>query len=468
MKSTLRWWFSANLISLCLAFRVAAFDFDPGDFDPGDFDPGDIPGGIPAMVLMSQPANGQNNVAVDAPVKFTFLTAMSPAQSITWTGSGIVSANFTYSWSADAKTLTCTYKGNFPASTVISWTLDPAVFKDKAGGALMPVNNSGIFTTGSGSGSTNGPCDDDPSNDGLGVVSVAKMVQYLQTSASPPVIDPDSGAVFSASVTSPATNAVTQATLQLPNGTSKPLTSLFGHIFLMEQFDTIEDLDKAFPSGVYKLTVQRASGSAVFNLNIGTTGAPPTPQITNYPQTQAYNANADFTLQWLPFSNVTANDSLMVSVSDNSNNEFHAPDPCIPRVLPNTATSVVIPKGILSPASIDFDATLTFGKVGTMDTNSVRDIYAFSSYTKQTSFKMRPSGQVVGTKPELQKFVRDANGTVHFQVKAAPNAVVMVEGSTDLVTWTTVSAGPTPASGLLEVTDAQAAGMKRRFYRASL
>jgi hypothetical protein len=412
--------------------------------------------------MSSLPFNGAQNVSVDSTVRFTFMTPMMPTQSITWSAN-VVPANFTYSWSGDGRSLTCTYNGSFPANAAISWTLNPEGFKGATGLPLMPFNNTGTFTTGSGQssgGGGTGPCDGGPEDDHLGSLALFKGVNYIQTHPNAPVIDPEDGAMFSAFLKSPATNPVTQATLRLPNGTTKPLTSFFGQFMVFEEFSSREALDAAYPAGQYQVTMKRATGDVTVTLNLAA-AAPPTPEITNLGQ--PFDPAADSPIQWLAFAGVTPNDSLSFTLTQAGGTNFHAPDFCLPRPLANTATSIVVPKNTFK-AGPTLEGSLDFMKITTMDTNSLPDLVAMAGYSKTTEFKLPMGGGTPDGQPRLGNLVRQANGSVHFQVQSAGASALVVEGSSDLRNWTNVQVG-VPTSGVLEVTDAQAATLPQRFYR---
>lgn len=108
------------------------------------------PDTTPPTLSASDPSNGGTEVPVDKTIKFTFNEAMQntlAAVSINWTG--VSAAKFSYDWSADAKTLSCTYSEDLPSNTLIGWSLNPtaplSLFKDKAGNKL--ATTSGSFTT---------------------------------------------------------------------------------------------------------------------------------------------------------------------------------------------------------------------------------------------------------------------------------------------------------------------------------
>jgi hypothetical protein len=421
-----------------------------------------IPSDIPPLLLQTSPIANAKNVPVDSPVIFTFTTPMAPTQSITWSPD-VTAANFTYTWDAAATNLTAKYNMALPANATITWTLDPTAFMSQSGTPLFAFNLTGSFTTGSGSGGTTNLCNGGSTNTGSGVLLISKSVDYVQTSANPPAVDPDLGARFFAEVQSPATNPVMQATLLLPSGATKALTNLFGMFLMMDQFPTQETLDAAYQPGNYTVTIVRATGTAVLTLALLPTGVPPTPQMSNLAQLQNWDATADVMAQWLPFAGVTTADYLSFDLNDTHGTDFHAPDLCIPRPLANTLTSIVVPKNTFG-AGETIDGSLTFQKNNSSNTNSVPGIPAYATYSKTTSFKATTSGGSVDGRPSIQNLVRLADGTVQFQVTGEVGKTLTALASNDLKTWTPISSGLS-VTGALQVTDTQAASMPYRFYK---
>ncbi|MHC1765573.1 MAG: Ig-like domain-containing protein [Verrucomicrobiia bacterium] len=427
---------------------------------------GGDPGGedtTPPYLVSSSPANLASNAATNTPVIFTFNEAMAPSQEIIWDGTGVNEANFSYKWSGDGQTLTCTYAGGFPANTMVIWELNPSGFLDLAGNELGGEDTIGFFRTVSGGqSSTNNPCDPDPGDDlGFGAFTVFKHFSYVQTGSAAPVLDAESPAMFYANMISPDTNPVTRATLTLPNGSTKEMEQMFNTFMVMDEFRTVEALDAAYPSGIYRVQAQRENGSATLTVTVPSSAEPPTPQMGNASGFPDFNPAADFTLTWSRFTGAGPNDHLSVTLYDRMGTIFTAPDACVPRPLEVTDTSIVVPKNTFTSTGI-IDGSLTFTKFGTFDTNTVRDIVASSAVSKQTDFKL---GKASTSELVLQNYVREGNGVFRFQVKAPQGSMVIVETSEDLRAWTTVSTGMA-SSGVLEVVDAQAATHDRRYYRA--
>ena len=414
------------------------------------------------VVLSSKPANLATGVATNTAVVFTFSEPMAPMQEINWAGAVLDQGKFSYSWSGDARTLTCTYAGGFPPNSMIVWALETSGFQDLAGNELDGENAGGFFRTGAGQSNPDDPCNNPPEDDGLGAVSVFKSYDYVQTGTAAPVPAGTNSFTFMATLASPTTNPVTQATLVLPNGSSMPMENLFGKAFsVLAEFATKEALDAAYPSGTYKVNIQRASGSAVLTVNLSVAGDHPIPQVANFPAVQQFDPKVNFTLQWNPFSGATDKDHLSIALFDKMGTIFAAPDLCIPRPLTIKDTSIVVPQNTFSSGS-SVEGTITFSKYSMIDTNSYRDIFVMAGVMKQTSFKM---GTLVAVEISLQNFIREAGGTCRFQVKAPVGSTLVVEASDDLVTWSPIMTGAAP-SGSLDVTDSDNTARVRRYYRA--
>jgi hypothetical protein len=435
-------------------------------------------GANPPVLLSSNPSNLAMNVATNSPVIFKFSKAMAADSSITWSFANVDQSKFGYSWSADQLSLTCVYAGGFPPGTPVAWELDPTGFKDTSGTALSDTPNlSGVFFTKAGSstgggGTTNAPCGNTGStNSNFGSFFVSKSFNYIQTDSGAPTLNPDSGPTFEAFARGASNNPISQATLTLPNGTSRTLTNLFGILLFSEEFSTEADLEAAYPPGTYTVHMQGSGGAATASLVLPAASAyPPTPQLSNLAALSSFNPAADFTFQWSPFTGASGNDSIYFEVHDQVGTSFSAPDPCIPRTLANTATSIVVPKNTFGGSAIE-GGSLNFDKFLILDTNSVPNFAVGAYVTKDTEFKTGSStGGGGGQPPQLLNLSRMANGSVQFQVQATVGVNLVVEAKNNLqdATWQTIPTGAVDASGLLQVTDPGAVGQPHRFYRARL
>jgi hypothetical protein len=434
-------------------------------------------GGSGPVLLSSDPANLARNIATDASVVFKFSKAMAPTESIFWSFANAVTSKFTYAWSTDKQSLTCVYAGGFPANSAITWTLNPTGFTDTSGNPLtFSQNISGMFFTASGStggggggGGGGNPCQGGSTNSGAGIFSVSKSFSYTQSGTTAPTLDSNTGAIFAASLTSPTNNPVTQVTLTLPNGSTRVLSNFFGSPFItFEQFSTEAALEAAYPAGSYTAHIVRQSGSVTATVMLpATTAYPPMPMVSNMAALQKFDPAADLTVQWPSFTGAAANDSIRFEVHDSLGTSFEAPDPCVPRTLANTATSIVVPKNTFGNGGIE-GGTLSFDKITTIDSNSVPNILLFGFVGKSTDLKPQSSGGGQGQAPTLQNFSRSGNGTVQFEVQGdiGENLVVEAKNNLEDLTWQMVTTGAVTAAGILSVSDPLAANQPHRFYRA--
>ncbi len=406
-------------------------------------------GGAAPSVIFTSPLDGATGVPALVPISVTFSAPMKPVAAITWSGNGVDSSKFVYSWPVPMF-LSISYPGGLPGGTLITMTLTSG-FADVAGTPIAPKTIS--FTTAGtpGGGTTNPPDNCNPVGPGgsKGTVFISKNLKFVQTGPSAPALSPQNGAGFTAIISSPAQNPVIAASLGLPNGTQKALENQFGQFLYLVPFATQAALDSEFPSGKYVITLTRQSGvTQKINLQLG--DAPPTPQLSNFSEISNYNSNLDATFRWAGFVGAGANDGIQFSLEDVQNNRFDAPDPCVPRELSNTATSIVVPKNLLSASGV-ITGELSFSRFAS--DNSITDISGNASYAKIVSFKLRtsvtppPSAIVKLSAPVLQ-----ANGSFKVGITGGPSASYIPETSLDLKSWAPQSPVTLNAAGTGEFT----------------
>lgn len=440
-------------------------------------------GEVPAL-LSSIPANGVVGVSVTASVVFVFdqpmKTNVSVAGAIRWAGNGLDPARFTYRWSADGQTLTADYDGDLPALTAITWLLNwtgsTSQLMSAAGVPLPADTYSGFFTTGTSGGGGGGACQPDGLPETWGGYSLFKSGSYAQTSAADPQPAAESPFQFAALVTSPRNGPMaTAGSVTLPNGTRKDLNAapFGGYLAFYEAFTTSAALDAAYPGGTYILRFTQ-SGQPERQISLPVPAdAPPVPKITNYDAAQAVNPALDFTLQWNAFTGASGQDSLSLSIVETNlaggNVVFQAPDRCVPRELPVTATSIVIPAGTLQ-SNRAYRASLTFNKVGYASTNTVPEMAGFAGVTRTTEFTLRTGGgAVVGTPARFTGFRLLPNGQLELTFTGTPNHPYTLQRATSLSDRDWVNAGSvtTDATGRGVFVDTAGGLPAVRFYRAT-
>ena len=362
-------------------------------------------------LVSATPANGASDVPVASTVVFVFDQAMKPNPqlggvppfvkgAVSWSGTGLDASKFSYAWSADSKSVTATYSTSLPGNTTLTGTLNPA-------GALFQLTNqkdeavattTGSFTTGQGSGGGGGGgnpgCNENPTPNGWGSYGVTKSGSYVQTSGAEPAPAAEDPFQFGVFVTSPAAGpAITSGSLTLPGGTLKTLEAapFGGFLFYSETPATSAALEAAAPAGNYTLRLQ-PSGQAERSLAMTIpANNPPIPTVANYPETQAVNPAADFTLRWGAFTGAGNNDYISLTIHDTTNVVFAAPDLCVPRELPVTATSIVIPANTLRSGKV-YDARLSFGRGFYSSTNAIPNMSGFGSVGRETAFTLSTGG----------------------------------------------------------------------------
>src|SRR4030095_317596 len=68
--------------------------------------------------------------------------------------------------------------------------------------------------------------------------------------------------------------------------------------------------------------------------------------------------------------------------------------------------------------------------------------------------------------PQLSYPQQLAEGGISFRLAGTPLGTYVIQAATDLVNWDTSATNRVPGSGVLTITDPDAAVFSRRFYRA--
>ena len=378
-------------------------------------------------------------------------------------------------WSGDGRTLTFTPSAAYPGNSTITWTLNPA-------GSSLPFTNaegteelgtvSGSFTTGEGGGGGDEDCDGLP--DGWGGYSLTKGALYAQESAADPVPETPEGFYFGVNVSAPEGGAeVTGGSIRLPDNSVRELMTFpFGGFWNYSDAASLEsELEASYPAGGYELRfTQSGEPERIINMTMPANNVP-VPKILNYAEAQTVEATQDFTLRWNAFSGAGADDFLMVSVSDEDTGDvvFEAPDYCLPRELPVTATSVVIPAVTLVDGKT-YSAMLIFSKVFYASTNQVPEMSGFGSLSRLTNFSMRAgTGGGPADPAALSDFQVLANGNPEFRLTGTAAQVYSIERTDDLTptpSWTEVGTVTMDGSGQGVFEDDGVGKTFPLFYRA--
>ena len=437
--------------------------------------------GVPELSSVT-PANGATGVALDAPLVFVFDRPMMVTVPIIPSFPPFLVGNLDLSpaatapsvvgeWSEDGLTLTCTPSSQWPANTALTWKLNPA-------GSMMPITSeegeplpadtySGGFTTAGGSGG----CTPDGIPDDWGGYTIAKGARYAQTSTSDPVPESDAPYHFNAMVLGPdAGPAVTSGSLTLPSGARKELESMpFGSaLFYLDEPASGAALEAAYPPGTYTLRFTRnGEAERVIPMTMPVVNVP-IPKIANFAEAQSVNHAQAFTLRWNAFTGAGANDSISLYIADALGNVvFQAPDLCVPRELPVTATSIILPANTLQN-NMTYSAGLHFFRMFYFSTNAVPDMAGSGSISRHTRFTIKTGTGGSGTAAQFTGYRVLPNGNPEMTLAGTPLAGYSIQRTQSIgaPAWTTAGRVTMNSGGTAIFEDTGAGTSFPVFYRA--
>jgi sugar lactone lactonase YvrE len=191
---------------------------------------------------------------------------------------------------------------------------------------------------------------DSPPGPTVGSLLLAKAEFYYQTNSTAPTQFPLAvTSRFYASVGPRFPGGVIEATLRLPDGTTRGLSRIFenyGAFFdYSDDFPSPAALNKRFRSGKYELSVATLS-DGVFSttLTLRTERVFSVPHVTNWADAQTIDPTMPFTLVWDPFAHVTTNDYVRVILkNETSEDVVYTPTELAPGALRGSTRSYTIP-----------------------------------------------------------------------------------------------------------------------------
>ncbi len=437
--------------------------------------------GIPTVnpaLGSSVPANNASGVAINTTVEFRFNTPMRkdiPA-AVSWTGTGLDPAKFIYSWSIDGRILYCDYATNFPKTTAITWVLNPAAAPTKlesATGLPLPVDTfTGSFFTSA----ANPDCNQNPFPITWGSYGVSKRSDFVQTSSADPAPgDEEASFVFTAFVMGGTAGggAITAASFTPPSGSAITISNLFGTGTFFDMAPDEAALNTAYPPGAYTIRFTRTPDPERVITMTMPPNAPPIPRIVNFTEAQSINAGADFTLQWNGFTGADADDFISLYIMEtNGAIVFQAPDLCVPRPLPVTATSIVIPANTLS-SNRTYNAGILYGGMFYFSTNAVPQMAGSGAVNRSTRFTVSTGAGGGGTNnPPTASIISDVrllpNGNPQFTLTGTVGATYRIERTGNLAnpSWQSAGLVVITAAGNIDFEDTQNPKTFPLFYRA--
>ena len=124
--------------------------------------------------------------------------------------------------------------------------------------------------------------------------------------------------------------------------------------YFSQQFESKEDFDAAFPSGVsYEVTVETTlDESNSFSLAFSSDSYPNVPFITNWANLQEADSSGTITIEWESFVGGTVDDHISVGIEregPGGGGVYDSPVPGEPGALDGTSDSLSLPGGTLEP-----------------------------------------------------------------------------------------------------------------------
>jgi hypothetical protein len=293
---------------------------------------------------------------------------------------------------------------------------------------------------------------------------VFKERVYSQTSNDTPV---PTNFVFLATVEAEDDDTVTSASIVTPTGRTVPLAQTSGgdQFELEERRATQELLDADFPDGDYVLIINAVT-DGFRQIPVALTNAvyPPPPQLSNYDAAQTIDANAPFTLTWLPFTGGTDEDHIDVQIEDTEGDEvFDTPGFGNDGALNGTATSVTVPPFTLQPGRT-YEVRILFENNLRADDSGYRGVPGRVGYSARTFARIATAP--VASRPLIANYQRLPDGRLQLTLGAAPGQACEIQGSPDLINWTPLATLSVTADLSTFIVSPPLAGAY--FYRAVL
>ena len=227
----------------------------------------------------------------------------------------------------------------------------------------------------------------------VSLYSVTKGMRYIQTSEADPEFLPLNEYVFEANVFSVESNVIRYAMVEATNNIDRILEMQDPTEY---QFDDLEndprDLGAKYPNGRYRFRIRTWNDGWRTNLSLMLTGRYPTrPKILNYTALQSASGHGYVDVQWSPFENGTAADSIQLRIETASGlRAFATSDFGEPGALDGRATNVVIEPGNLAPDTTYF-AWLEFRRTSRVNTNSYPGATGWAYLHRRTEFRIKTS-----------------------------------------------------------------------------
>jgi hypothetical protein len=268
----------------------------------------------------------------------------------------------------------------------------------------------------------------------------AKVQRMLQASPDAPAAAPGNAFEFLAFADGPL-----PASINAASAGASAMAKSGGSWRARESFPTQAALDARFPLGAISLVLDTAhNGIHTHPLALPSVNFPAAPQIANFHDANAIDPSQPFTLRWHPLPAGTAADFVQVQVRKGSDLLLSSPEhPFAPGALNGTSTSFTVPASLLAPGG-SCEVSIFFLKAATTDSFSYPKALGVCGCARQTVATIRARGGNFPT-PALRNFRRNGS-SVQFDFAADPGRQYVVQGSSDLKTWSALLIGNAPGA----------------------
>lgn len=294
---------------------------------------------------------------------------------------------------------------------------------------------------------------------------VSKERLFVQTNASGLLA---TGFVFRAEIEAETAQSVATAAILTPTGRALTLVQQrSGDEFrFVDARNSQAALDADYPEGNYILAINTVNDGGK-NIAIALTNAayPNAPRLGNYDAAGRINANAEFVLSWDAFAGGTARDFIEVKIEEMDGDEILDTENYGKTGALNGRDAGVSLPAFLLQSGRSYMAEIYFEKVTRASDAGYPGADGRVGYASTTFVPIASAGP--GNPPLLQSYRVQTDRRIQFYLTTLDGGTYQIQGSPDMVNWTTV--GTVSATANLSVFTAPPppAGLAY-FYRAIL
>jgi len=220
--------------------------------------------------------------------------------------------------------------------------------------------------------------------------SVAKGIQYLQTSADPAALATTKAYFWEGIVNASGSNTVSGVSLLTPYGAAETLLPNGTKFSLKKKYNSLAAMGAVFPSGNYFLTIYaNRDGNRLVVLPLAGDAYPLTPHFADFAALQNVDDGAYNIVRWDALAGGTTADLIQFRLEDQLGNKlFETPDLGKEGAMDGTATYAILPPGNLGPGATNV-ATLIFGKIVTTQQTNYPGATGRGVYLRRTKVEVK-------------------------------------------------------------------------------